>query len=81
MYGFTKLYAGEGSRIPPTSTPEGKQARIVGGVILTILVAALVFQIGSGGSNTANILTSIEAVLIGAIFAVARYFKSKKKKK
>ncbi len=75
----TRLYSGKDHRLPPASTPRGKQARILLVIILIPLVATLIYRMISGGSSRANIVAWIEALVLGGGLAIYRYVQFRNK--
>lgn len=66
-YFFVKQYSDENGKILPFSTPEGKIARIFGGLILLGLITISIFDTDPNLSSEQNVVLSIEAIIV-AVF-------------
>lgn len=74
VYGASRFYRGNDSKLLPTSTPKGRQGRIVIGALLILLVLALIANVANEKiSGATNLITSVEEVVAGIGVAVAFY--------
>lgn len=69
LVGFTVMRSlvDENRKLPPASTPEGKRARVIAGLVLIMLIGAFVFLILIG-DNTG---LTLQSIVIGAVVVFA----------
>jgi heme/copper-type cytochrome/quinol oxidase subunit 3 len=70
-YLTTRLYSDKSTkRLPPASTPKGRQARMVIGVVMIALATALIVDITNSGTSHTSVRNSVTEVFMGAIIAI-----------
>ncbi len=54
-------------KLPPVSTPQGKRARIIAGLVLVLIVGAFILNTATGGVvGEDNVRLTLTSILIGA---------------
>lgn len=79
-YIVSRLYADDNNRLPPASTPRGKQARVVLCGILVLIVVLLVLNFVGEDLNATQLLFWVVVLSLAAGLPVFRYLGSKNKK-
>jgi hypothetical protein len=78
VFAIMKYYSDEKGRIPPSTTPRGRQARILATAVLVPLVLLLVWPLFSGSER--NPVLTIVTMLLIASLVLMRSIRSKNRK-
>jgi hypothetical protein len=72
-YFVMRSLADDSGRLPPASTPKGKRARVITGLVLIMLVSALVYSTVIDGSMPLTPQTSIVVAILVLIPLLVRW--------
>lgn len=76
-YVVSRVYAGDDNRLPPASTQRGKEARIILGIILTIIIFLMFLYSMDTSTNGTSVLRWFILIIPAIGLPLYRYLNSK----